>query len=277
MRILYPTDFSDTSLNAFRYALNLARLTNGSIVTFHAYELPNTRHGGLARTISEVYATISLEEFEDYKDAVPLLRKVAEETGAEGVPMTHVMQQGDPKLGIINTAKANQSELIVMGSTGAGMMKKLFVGSVAAYVMEEAGIPVIVVPSEATQTRPVSTIAYATELTGEDEKALLKLRPIANALGASIRCVHVDVAHTSAVGTKDEAFRQKYPDLPLHILDGTDVESSIKAFIENQEIDMLSTVIHKRNRIQELFEYSLTKKLASHLDVPVLVFPAPVA
>jgi hypothetical protein len=232
------------------------------------------RHAALSRTLHEVYSTISLEEFEDYKDAIPLLRSIAEELGASEVPMTHVMKVGDPKSGILNTLKANQSEIVVMGTTGAGMMKKLFFGSVAAAVMEMAEVPVLVVPTSARHTRPVRKIAYASELMGEDEEALMELRQISKVLGATIQCVHVDVAHTTTVSRKVTKFIQKYPDIRLHVLDGIDIELSIAAFIKVQEIDMLSTVIHKRSRIQEMFEYSLTKKFARHLEVPILALPA---
>jgi nucleotide-binding universal stress UspA family protein len=39
-KILFPTDFSETSNNAFVYALQLAKNIDAEVVTLHVYELP---------------------------------------------------------------------------------------------------------------------------------------------------------------------------------------------------------------------------------------------
>ena len=77
-RILFPTDFSEASKNAFVYALKLADAIKAEVITPHAYELPQLNIGRLPNTIKEVYDNIELENFEDFKGQIPVLREIAE-------------------------------------------------------------------------------------------------------------------------------------------------------------------------------------------------------
>jgi len=276
MRILYPTDFSEASLNAFLYALELARATTGSVITFHAYDLPDIRGASLPNTLRAVYDSISLEEFENYKDNVPILRKIAAEQNAADVPLKHVLQHGDPRKIILNAITANNVDLVVMGSTGSGMMKELFVGSVAAEIMENASVPVLTVPEEATY-RDVTRIAFASELLVEDDDEMTRAKEISDAFGAEMVCIYADISHTSDLSDKVRKFKERHQDVELHVLDTIDVEKSVAAFIRKQQIDVLAMIIHKRNRIQEMFNYSLTKRFAKRLKVPILAIQADVA
>ena len=97
MQILFPTDFSDTAKNAFIYALNLADVVNGSVVTVHAYELPDVRGAHLPNTLKQVYDSITLESFEDFRDNVPYLRQVAAEANLEHVPVKHIRLSRQPR------------------------------------------------------------------------------------------------------------------------------------------------------------------------------------
>ena len=66
-KILFPTDFSEVSNNAFVYALNLAKSFNAELIALHVYELPILHMGGLPANIKEVYDSIELENFDNFK------------------------------------------------------------------------------------------------------------------------------------------------------------------------------------------------------------------
>ena len=274
MRILYPTDFSEASLNAYIYALQLAKAYKASIVTFHAYSMPDIGSVNLPHTLREIYNAISIEEFENYKDSIPVLREISEKQNAADVELYHVLQQGDPKRAILSAIEANKADLVVMGTTGAGAMKELFVGSVAAEVMENADVPVLAVPMGAVFDGSISKIAFATELLDEDDKALPRVQEIARTLGAEVLCVNADVSHTTPYTTRVEEFKQQFPDVALHVLESIDVEESIKQFVHKNHVDILAMLIHQRNRLQEIFNYSMTKRFARHLRVPILAIQA---
>lgn len=274
MRILFPTDFSEAAEHAFIYALELAKATRASIITLHAYQLPYIRGVSLPNTLRHIYDNISLEEFENYKDSIPALRAIALREGAEHVDMAHVLQQGESVTAILNAITANHADLVIMGTTGAGMMKEIFLGSVAAEVMENANVPVLAVPKGAHFTGRIDKIAVTTELLEEDERALPKVLAFAHIFGAKVSCLNADTTHTARYSHHVDEFRQKFPEVEFHILDSLNVEASVKAFIRNQGIDILAMVIHQRSKLKEMFTYSMTKRFAYHLKTPILAIQA---
>ena len=72
-KILFPTDFSDVSKNAFIYALKLADAVNAEIITLHVYQLDSPAYLDVSIYLQEIYEYEELSEFENYKDEIPLL------------------------------------------------------------------------------------------------------------------------------------------------------------------------------------------------------------
>lgn len=168
-KILFPTDFSATAANAFIYALHFADKLGAEITTIHAYQSPNLGRAHLPNTLLDVYESIQLETFEDYKDSIPVLRNIAEENNLSHISLYHVMREGDILPVVLNFAKANQFDMIIMGTEGTSGVAEIFVGSVAGEVMENANCPVLVVPEQAKFKGKLERIAVTTEF-AEDEK-----------------------------------------------------------------------------------------------------------
>jgi len=62
-----------------------------------------------------------------------------------GVPLDTVVLEGYPSSVLIDVAKDKGADLIVMGSHGRTGLKKLWLGSVAESIVQEATIPVMIV------------------------------------------------------------------------------------------------------------------------------------
>ena len=69
-KIIFPTDFSEVSRNAFIYALKLAEFMNAEIVTMHVYQLPQANYVNISEYLHEMYDVTELSNFENYKDEV---------------------------------------------------------------------------------------------------------------------------------------------------------------------------------------------------------------
>ena len=209
-KILFPTDFSPAADHAFIYALKLAKQMNADITTLHCYELPALKGSHLPRTIREVYDSICMEEFENYRDNVPHLHEIAEKAGLGTVPINHVMQEGEAIFNIVRHAKREEVDLIVMGTTGASGMKKVFLGSIASEVMENAPCPVLAIPKQAQFDGEIDHVAFATQYKNEEVKALQWLSNWPAIKGAYIHCVHVDLLHIEELVHKMETFSHHF-------------------------------------------------------------------
>jgi nucleotide-binding universal stress UspA family protein len=138
-RILVPVDFSDCSLEAMEYTIQAAKEFSASVTMLHvteaaSYGLDFTLvHAGDARKTAQALDK-RLGEF------AALLKK-------QGIPARHVLQSGAPGDAILDRARADAADLIVMGTHGRRGFSHLASGSVAEAVLRQAPCPVLTIKS----------------------------------------------------------------------------------------------------------------------------------
>jgi nucleotide-binding universal stress UspA family protein len=276
MKILFPTDFSEAADHAFIYALQFADKINAEIATVHVYDLPEIRAGHLHNTMRKVYESITLEQFESYKDHIPHLREIAEKNNLRHIQVKHSMVAISTH-GIVQTivreGKKANADMIVMGTTGASGLKEVFLGSIAAEVLENATSPVLAIPVNAHFDGKIDKVAFATEYSMHDQGALKSTIHFAELLGARVYVVHVDTAHTELYAHPMDSFKDGFKErenISWEVVDHTGVEEGLVDFMIANHIDILAMHVKKRNFIEELFTTSLAKKMANRRTVPVL-------
>jgi nucleotide-binding universal stress UspA family protein len=134
-RILAAVDFSETSDKAFDYAMSLARVFEAEVVALHVVHDPI------------VYAPTTGQEWRDSFERIieGKLEALLNRHTCEGVNVSTVIKQGGAWLEIIEYAKANDCDLIVLGTHGHGPVNHMLMGSVAEKVVRKAKHPVLVV------------------------------------------------------------------------------------------------------------------------------------
>ncbi len=276
MKVLFPTDFSEAADHAFIYALKLADKIDGEVTTAHVYDEPSVRGVHMPNTLNDVYESVALEQFENYKDHIPHLRDIARENNLQHIRVNHAMVRNSKQgtvHAIVNCAKRDKADFIIMGATGTSGLKEMLLGSIAAEVLENAHCPVMVIPNKAQFTGDIQKIAYATQYSAEDRNALKSVIVFANLFNAEVHCVHIDNSHTNAYSHPMEKFKEDFKDhanVHWEVVDHVNVEVGLAEYVDKNNVDVLAMHIKKRNFIQELFTYSITKKMTNHLRMPVL-------
>jgi nucleotide-binding universal stress UspA family protein len=122
-KILYPTDFSSYSNQAYFHAVALAE------------------NHGASLTILYVFNAAAGEEDRAYwQDQLEQIRPVDQK-----IQVRHVLREGDPATEIVRYARDANMDLIVMGTHGRSGLERLLMGSVAEKVMRDAMCSVLVV------------------------------------------------------------------------------------------------------------------------------------
>ncbi len=276
-KILFPTDLSPAAEQAFIYALHLAEKLGAELYTLHVYQKPEVRGGGLPHTLSEFYESYDLDEFENFKDAIPVLRKIQQKEGFGQLNVQHLLKPGRTVETVLKVAKEEEAGMIVMGTTGARGLKEIFMGSVAGEVLENANCPVLAIPEKAEFDGEIDDIAFAVNYQDEEVKAFHKVLEIAAPFQARIHCLNVDLSHTENYRKDMEAFSEKLPpyDKVLYeVLKGTEIREALTDYMETHKVDILTMVTHKRNFFQELLRYSHAKAMSYHCNMPILSIPA---
>jgi nucleotide-binding universal stress UspA family protein len=137
-RILAPTDFSKYSMQAIKYARDLAQTFTGTLVLLHIVELPPYPIEGLPP--SELGGNLADDlEHQATSDLARVLTDEAE------VKIVRRVVVGIPYRKIIEVAEAEKVDLIVMATHGRTGLSHLFMGSVAERVVRTAPCPVLTI------------------------------------------------------------------------------------------------------------------------------------
>jgi nucleotide-binding universal stress UspA family protein len=141
--ILLATDGSDVSARAARMAVDLARTHGATITAVYVMEpYPYLGIGEVNPYGLQAYAAAAQKLAADAHMAI---EKLCTE-GGSAVPLeVRAIENVGAATGIVQTAKTEAADLIVMGSHGRSGMARLMLGSVASRVLAESSIPVMVV------------------------------------------------------------------------------------------------------------------------------------
>jgi nucleotide-binding universal stress UspA family protein len=149
--ILHPTDFSEQSGHALRFAAALARDYGARLVVLHAAEIPPVGYAeGVIIPNTEEPIRAARQQFERLE--VPQL----------GVPVERRFEVGGPTETILQTAADVHADLIVMGTHGRTGIARFLMGSVAEQVVRRAPCPVLTMTAPyAEAAEPVAALAAA--------------------------------------------------------------------------------------------------------------------
>ena len=270
-KILFPIDFSETSFNAFRYALHFAKKINAEIVTLHVYEFPAIVYSEYGNFLIDNYNVNVWTEFENYKDEVPKLRAIAENEQLEHIKISHVLKQGNVQDSILDLVKKEHADYIVMGTKGATGLKEIFLGTVTQSIMNNAKVPVFAVPSDC-EYQPIKRILFLTKY----EKAHLPILKIIFKL-AKVFEAHLDVLQVSSSfdnthKTIYSEWEKSFPksEISFFTLTSNDYEGTINEFMKLHKTNLVTMPIHHLGFFEKIFSYSLSRKLTFHSNIPIL-------
>ncbi len=138
-QILCPVDFSPSALQAFGSALDLARQAGGSVTVLHAIEW-------LADE-SRAHAHFNVQDYRQHlvEDAHARLQALIAEQPRTECAMEDVVVAGRAYREILETAAAQEADLIVMGAQGRGGVGLTLFGSTTQQVVRAATCPVLTV------------------------------------------------------------------------------------------------------------------------------------
>lgn len=277
MRFMVAVDGSDTGKNALQQTMMFVKEKGGEIVVltippFYGTELDF----GMVGTIEEMLKG----------PAEAVLAEAHEMAKEEGVEIATVMDTGIIHQVIINTATANNIDIIVMGRRGLTRFERAFVGSVTARVIGHSPIDVLVMPSESILKwekvlLPVDGSQYSDEaakraiqLTKDYGGQLtvltvVDMNPELFAIAPDV-ADQVEMAAKSIVDATKALAHEAGLDAEMVLIEGRPHERIISV-----AKDVSATVIcmgsHGRTGIGRLMMGSVTERVIGNATTPVLV------
>jgi nucleotide-binding universal stress UspA family protein len=140
-RILCPVDFSESSLDALAYAINMAEEADAQLTLLHVVELPPV----LIEEPTMPALDLSRVREAAVADARRKLHELIPEQARTYCTVDTAVAEGRAYREILRHAAERQSDLIVMGVHGRGALGLLVFGSTTHHVIRASACPVLIV------------------------------------------------------------------------------------------------------------------------------------
>jgi nucleotide-binding universal stress UspA family protein len=148
-RILVATDFSSASMPAFEQAVQLSKASGAQLLIAHAFRQEGPQEIGYAPA----------KGYEQWRRGVRAateekLEPLVSQARREGLDARPLVLEGSPDEVIVEAARREGVDLIVVGTHGRRGAERFFLGSVASRVVTASECPVMTV--RAPQEGPVA-------------------------------------------------------------------------------------------------------------------------
>jgi nucleotide-binding universal stress UspA family protein len=276
-KILFPTDYSESAQNAFRYCLILADHFNARIELMHvvypeyeALDLPvmaaqaTKERVETARSLMQSFVEVGIAQ-------------VQTSYNFQTLPVVNAdVEIGTPGSAIVEVARRADVDLIVMGTKGEHNALERFLGSVTTNVIGNAHCPVWVVPEKARYER-IDIVAYASNLEDADPYHIWELGKTLEPFSPIMHCVHVNTSESMEQALDFAGlgafFEHHAPALQIsfHPLSGRSVVNALDEFIETHQVDLMVMYAPAHNWLDRILHRSNTKRMALDTHVPLLI------
>ncbi len=271
-KILVPVDFSDTSDNAFDFAVQLAQKTNAELQLIHVIDVVDmVGMSPMGSGVSAVWLDNYVQEsITKAKGKISTLLKQA----PKGIRIDTTVEVGNVMGTIRDAIKDNEVDLVVMGTKGASGMREVLIGSNAEKVVRYARCPIISIKRK-TDINSIKNIVFGVNIEGAPERVVQKLKQLQAAFGATLHIVRINTPtgfeRDRRVKKSLEQFATRYmlSDFTLNIYNEFFEDEGLIYFAEEIGADMIAVATHSRTGLAHLLGGSIAEDLVNHVKRPV--------
>lgn len=276
-KILFPTDFSDAAINAFRYCLRLADKVEANIELIHVvypeYENLDLPIIATKATNDKVEAAkITIQSFVDLG-----LAQVQVDHELKSMPdIQSSVEIGNVVSTIVKKGRSHNADLIILGRRPEYSFFEKTFGSTTTGVIENADCAVMVIP-ETMPYKDNEVVAYATDLSEAEPYHIWKTGQWLSKFHPILHVVHISTHSENGHVDLQEMrkfFENQAPGLQVqfHTIDHKSVTEGLSTFADWHNVDLIVMHAPHHNLIQRIFQKSNTKAMAMNSDIPVLLF-----
>jgi nucleotide-binding universal stress UspA family protein len=253
---IIPVDFSETSLNAARYAASML--------------------GG--RTDSRVILYNMFKNEEESDTAGQYLESLKAELEQKGVVHIETVKEFGTDLidNLGRLAYQKTAELIIMGISEKDEWHQLFTGSNTVKMAEQNVCPVMIIPQSAKYNGITNIVLTSDFKDVENTTPELAIKTVLEIFNCKLHIVNVDNEHyvslTEEYLTERGKMQKMFADFApeFYFIGMNDFYEAIEQFSIDKNIDLIIVIPKNHSFINSIFSGSHTKKLAFRSSVPIL-------
>jgi nucleotide-binding universal stress UspA family protein len=275
--ILIPTDFSENSWNAVKYALEFFKNTKCDFYLLHVTQIYNYASGE-----SPIMPLPAIEVIDKtvLKQAKTNIKKLIKKINLLPPNPKHNFYTLSNYDYFIDAVKAHVAEknidLIVMGTKGASGLKKVMIGSNTGDLITRVKCPVLIVPENA-EFKEIQEIAFPTDYhLFYPTKILNSILEFTKMNDAALRIVHIAKKdeEITEFQLENKEFLSNYfaeEKHSFHRITNKKTEDGVQCFVESRDIDLIIMIAKSLNLFQRILFRPTVEEISYHTDVPFLV------
>ncbi len=268
-RILFATNFSDSCSNAFQYVKEMIGKETVKVDLVHIYQVAPTTLGIIP---VDALNSMILEKRENvYNQLIELRNELVPDQRGDVFPVYGVYPSSD----IAELAENQEVDFIVMALRQKYSLIDRMIGTITAYTIKLAKVPILAIPSGAKYS-PIKEILFPTamhftdELTEQEKQALEWLSMFSKFFeNANIHFVHIKA---KSQGVDVVYMDQPYPTFDFTVSYADTVEDGIMDNLKKSKADMITFFKPHRSFWERLYHSSVTRKVLYHSRLPLLIF-----
>lgn len=272
--ILLLTDFSNSSVNAIHYALNLFSGQSCKFYVLHvealnAYLSDDLMAGGNA----SIYDTL-LKKPKSKLDA--LITSLEKNSEKEDFSFEMILDHDVFIDAIKQVIQSKPIDLIVMGTNGVTGAKEVIFGSNTINVIRKINCPTLVIP-EAFEFKSPSEVLLPLDMNDAiDGIAFKALLEFTNTYSNRLHLMRImPTADDLSIQDQDKAnISSSLKDINSKYLavSQTPMDEAVKSYLQTNNIDLITLLVQKETLFERFFIGSSTTEISNTLQVPLLVY-----
>lgn len=271
VNILVPTDFSQLSKSALKYAIKIANRLGGNITVLHVMTMTRALRISMIEKIRSLDHDL-IESAE--AELETMIKTMSEQYKVKTAIKFEVVRGSYFPSTLLREARRLHSGLIVMGTRGASGLTKAVLGSSTNSVIEVSHVPVLAVPEKA-DFKGFRNVVYASDLRNLEEELEILIRYIEK-FGSTIHLIHIVPPgdEVDVIEAKVDSILRKFPykNIVTLVLVDNDVDSALDQYVEVSRADVLAMFTHEISFFEKVFDKSMTRRMAFHSRIPLLAF-----
>jgi nucleotide-binding universal stress UspA family protein len=273
-KILIPTDFSENSINAIKYATELFKHGPSEIYLLYAYS--DEVYEAKNRFADVVFDELKSQSHQKAEQALAKLKKQVFEHSPNPKHTIHTIAEFGLLVDTVNDwVEKENVDVVVMGTKGETSNRQITFGSNTLQVIKYVKCPVLAVPAVYGDVHPKNILFPTDFLLPYRRRELKLLATIAKNFASEIDFMHISKFPTLSLRQQDnKAFLEASlveNQIKFIQKDGEDITKAINKQMDEHPTDMLVMINTRHSYLENILYQSTIEKIGLHIDIPFLV------
>ena len=272
-KVLIPTDFSENSMNAINYALELFKYEKSEFYFMHAYQHDVYNHKELLTRIvyDDIVARVKKESEDNLNDLLKAIKKSNPNPRFTYYAISSFNSLVDEADLIVDSKNI---DVIVMGTKGASNNSKLTFGSNTLQVLKYVQCPVLAIPENYKYSPPKHVLFPTNYLITYKRRELKLLCQLLAPYRSKIGMLYVSKSEKLSFRQEDnKLFIQESlckNETNFYTTKSKKVDQAINDYITKNGIDFLVMVNTRHSYLENILFQSTIDKISIKMPVPLL-------